>query len=260
MILSKAQFYSILFFSLLLLLLLFAFRTKPKDLIQREKTRSLNLQSTNVNILIQEARSGMSETSISRVQILDAQMEQSEGDAKIEILKDLSSIWYDENQLGISGHYAEEVAILDNSAEAWAIAGTTYALCTKRTEKPKEQSFCLTKSLEMLENAISLNPEEVSYQINKAVILAENPPKDNPMSGVQQLLALNKKYPKNVSVINNIAKFAIQTNQLDRAEQRLLGALELEPDNITTICLLANLYEAKGQESQALTFRARCNN
>jgi len=72
------------------------------------------------------------------------------------------------------------------------------------------------------------------------------------------LLSLNKKFPKNVPVINNIAKFAIQTNQIDKAEQRLLGALTIEPDNKMTNCLLAQLYKAKGDENGAMKFQELC--
>ena len=72
------------------------------------------------------------------------------------------------------------------------------------------------------------------------------------------LLDLNKKFPENVPVINNIAKFALQTGQLDKAEQRLLKANNLLPNNKTTICLLAELYSSKGDISNAELFRDKC--
>jgi len=255
--LHKSQLFALLGF-LLLSILLLSLRTKPRDLIDREKTRSLNLQSTDINILRQEAAGRLSDNAKARIQILEAQLADAEDEEKTEIYKDLSSIWYDAEEIGISGHYAEEVAHGLQSASAWGIAGTTYALCIKRTEKEKERSLCLSKALESLENAISLDPDNLSYQINRAVLLAENPPQDNPMRGVLLLLEMNKKFPENVPVINNIAKFALQTNQLDKAEQRLLGALEIDPNNIKTNCLLAQLYEAKGDKRKASNYLMKC--
>ena len=255
---SKA--YTIAAFALLLLMLL-SFRTKPLDLLDREKNRSLNLQSTDVGILRQEAFADISDNDRTRIQILEAQLSEMEsGSEKIELLKELSSTWYSIGELGIAGGYAEEVAVLEESAEAWGIAGTTFGLCVRQTDKDKERSFCLNKALESLENAISLDPDELAHQINRAVLLAENPPSDQPMRGVQLLLEMNKKFPKNVSVINNIAKFALQTNQLERAEQRLLGALSLEPDNISTNCLLAQLYNRIGDEVKASAYEEVCRN
>ena len=259
MTLSRNQIVTIGFF-LLVLAVLASFRTKPKELLERERNRSMNLLSTNVNILIQEAAPLLSSNSKTKIQLLEAELAEEgiSAEDKAELNRRLSSTWYEAGQIGIAGHFAEEVAKITEDASSWGISGTTYGLCIKRTEKEKEREYCLTKSLEALENAISLDPENLDFQINRAVILAENPPKDNPMRGVLLLLDMNKKFPKNVPVINNIAKFALQTNQLERAEQRLLGALSIEPDNVMTNCLLAQLYSIKGDESRSLTYEQKC--
>lgn len=257
MTMTKSQIYTLLGFGVLLLLLM-AMRTKPQELLEKEKNRSLNLQSTDVNILKQEAAATLSDNNKARIQILESEAAKADENTVDEIYKDLSSVWYDAGEIGIAGHYAEEVAIKNQDATSWGIAGTTYALCVKRSKKDKEKSLCLAKAIEALENAISLDPTDLSYQINRAVILAENPPANNPMQGVKLLLDLNKNFPKNVPVINNIAKFAIQTNQLDKAEQRLLGALELDPANIMSHCLLAQLYSAKGENDKASIYQAKC--
>lgn len=257
MAMTKSQIYTLLGFGVLILLLM-AMRTKPQELLDKEKNRSLNLQSTDVNILKQEAAATLSDNNKARIQILESQLGEADDETIDEIYKDLSSVWYDAGEIGIAGHYAEEVASKKEDAVSWGIAGTTYALCVKRSKKDKEKTLCLSKAIEALENAISLDPEDLSYQINRAVILAENPPPSNPMQGVKLLLDLNKNFPKNVPVINNIAKFAIQTNQLDKAEQRLLGAIELDPTNVMSHCLLAQLYNAKGENDKASIYQAKC--
>ncbi len=255
--LNKSQLYTVVGFIFFLILVL-GMRTKPTELLDREKNRSLNLQSTDVNILKQEALSTLSDNDKSRIQILETQLASTEDKDRIELFKNLSAAWYSAEEIGIAGYYAEQVALNLNSAESWGIAGTTYALCVKRSSKEKERSLCLDKSLESLESAISLDPENLDYQINRAVLLAEHPPAQNPMQGIQLLLGMNKNFPKNVSVINNIAKFALQTRQYEKAEQRLLGALELEPDNITTNCLLAQLYLDKGDNNKSSVYQQKC--
>ena len=248
-----------LFFLSLLGLLMFGFRTKPKTVLANEVERSLNLQSTDVSILKSEAIDELSSSSRTQIQILEAQIASAtEDSSKISLLKDIASVWYNEGQIGIAGSYAEEVANISKTASAWAIAGTTYGIGIKNAKSDKERKYCIAKSLNALENAISLNPTEVSYQLNRGIILAENPPAQNPMKGVLMLLDLNKKYPKNVPVINNIAKFALQTGQLDKAEQRLLTADSLKPNDKTTNCLFAQLYDAKGDKSKADEYRAKC--
>jgi len=247
--------------SIVLLALLLSLRTKPRDLISLEKERSMNRQSTDPAILKRDAIKDISSNALSRVQILEAQLsEATDTSVRIGLLKDLSSTWYGEGQYAIAGSNAEQIATLMQSGQAWGIAGTTYAAGIKKSKQEKERKYCLSKALECLENAASQSPEEISYQLNRGIILAENPPQNNPMKGVLLLLDLNKNNPKNVPVINNIAKFALQTGQLDKVEQRLSLAIELEPNNRMSNCLMAQLYDAKGQKDKADQFRAKCDN
>ncbi len=256
--LGKPQ-YIVLATGVALLLVLLSFRTKPTDLISREKERSLNLQSTDPSILRQEALGQLASASLSRVQVLEAQISAANDTAdRVSLLQELSSLWFREKEFGLAGTYAQEIAQYVQTDEAWGIAGTTFGVGIKNSLKEKEKSYCLSKALESLENATSLAPNKVSHRLNRGIILVESPPKDNPMKGVLILLDLNKKYPKNVSVINNIAKFALQTGQVDRAEQRLLTAIDLSPNNKTTHCLLAQLYEAKGDEVKFGMYREKC--
>lgn len=260
MTISKNQLIAI-GIALLTLILLLSLRTKPKDLLSLEKERSLNLQATDPVILRNEAVDMISGATVTRVQILEAQIAEASDDTKrTELLKELSSVWYNEGQFGLAGSYAEEVAKIEDTDRAWAIAGTSFAQGIKKGNSDKEKQFCLSKALQCLEKAASLAPDIVSHQLNRGILLAENPPQDNPMKGVLLLLDLNKKYPENVPVINNIAKFALQTGQLDRAEERLLTALDLEPDNVSTSCLLAQLYSAKGDKDKSAEFAAKCQN
>ncbi len=258
--LSSTQYISIGGFGLLFLVLLLGFSTKPKSVLTKEHQRKLNLQSTNVETLKSEAIQELSSMARTRIQLLEAEIRDSQTDStRIERYKQLAKIWYDEGRVAIAGSYAEEIAMLVDDAEAWGIAGTTYAIGINTSTKEKERQFCLEKALAALENASSIAPDVVSYQLNRAIILTEHPPEDNPMRGVLMLLDLNKKHPKNVAIINNIAKFALQTGQLDKAEQRLLKANDLSPNNNTTICLFAKLYKAKGDISKAEFYEAKCD-
>ena len=108
------------------------------------------------------------------------------------------------------------------------------------------------------ENAISINPDNIAHKVNLALCYAERPPVDNPMKGVLMLVELNKSAPKNVLVLNTLARLAIRTGQYDRAIERLSTAIEEEPNNEKSICLLAQAYEAKGDTENASVFKQRC--
>ena len=100
MSISRPQLLAFAGFGLLLILLL-SLRTKPNDLLDREKNRALNLQSTDVGILKQEAADGLSDDNKARIQILESRLAQSTDTARVEILKELSSVWYATGEIGI---------------------------------------------------------------------------------------------------------------------------------------------------------------
>lgn len=256
---NKTQVLTIAGFVLLFLILLFGFNTKPQKLINEERERSLNLQITDISIIRDEAMKTLSGDERSVIQILQSNVEGTESDSlKIEKLKELSSTWYELGNFALAGHYAEKIAEKTTKGESWGITGTTYAIGITQSIQEKEKIYCREKALESLESAISLEPDNVDYQLNRAVVLAEHPSSDNPMKGILILIDLNKKFPKNVPVINNLARFALQTNQLDKALERLNSALELDNDNIMTNCLMGQVYSKLGQMDKAEEYRLKC--
>ncbi len=258
---TNYQKISIFGFVCLLLMLQFGFSTKPKKLIEEEKTRALNLKITDVSILRSEAMERLSGDQRANIQILQSKLDAEQDTIeRVEILKQLSGAWYQNDNYALSGHYAEQIALLNGEDQAWGIAGTTYGMGIKSSDEEKQRIFCKERALQSLENAISLNPNNIDYQINRGVIYADYPDPQNPMKGIQILLKLNKNFPKNVPVMNNLAKFALQTNQLDKAEQRLSTALELEPLNRLSNCLMVQLYEKMGRKDGTERYSQLCEN
>lgn len=258
---TKTQKITIFGFIVILLGLQFGFSTKPKKLIAEEKTRALNLKITDIGILRSEAMLLLSGDQRSTIQILQSKLDQEiDSSGRVSILKELSGTWYKNQNYCLAGHYAEQIALLNQSSEAWGIAGTTYAVGVKSSTEEKQRIFCKEKALQSLENAMSLDPNNIDYEINRGVVYADRPDADNPMKGIQILLKLNKNFPKNVPVMNNLAKFALQTNQLDKAEQRLTTALELEPNNRLSNCLMVQVYGRTGRTDGIERFRDLCEN
>ena len=110
-----------------------------------------------------------------------------------------------------------------------------------------------------LEKAISYDPGNTSHEINLALNFVENPPASNPMKGIQMLLQLNQKYPENVEVLLQLGKLGLQTNQFEKATERFLKVLEIDPDNNEANCILAQLYKEQGNETQSKLYLNKCN-
>jgi tetratricopeptide (TPR) repeat protein len=247
---------------ILFCILYFGFDTIPPKQKDLEKSRALNFETTSVDNLILEARTKLTKEQQSIVHAYDLDLQKNEKDTtkRLVILQSLSKTWYDMGFLAIAGYYAEEIAKIQKTEEAWSIAGTTFALGVKNAEEKKMKDFCSKHAIKAFEKAISINPEKVESRINLAICYIDNPSENDPMQGIMMLRDLNSKYPQNVAVLNQLGGLALQTNQVDKALERLEMAIQLEPENMNTICLLAAAYQLVGKEEKSKEYKKKCIN
>lgn len=256
---TKLQWTVILSAVALFFLLYFGCERTPPDITALEGTRSLSTESTTPQALIDVAKAELSAEQVSTVRGLEQKAESVvEDTAKVEAYKALSSEWYKLGHPAIAGHYAQEIATIRSTEESWSIAGTTYSICIQRSEEEKVRAFCSGRAVRAFENAISLDPNNIAHRVNLALTYTSNPPPDNPMKGVLMLRELNQDAPDNVLVLNALGRLSIKTGQYERAVERLKAALQAEPDNANTICLLAQAYEGQGNSSKAQKYAEQC--
>lgn len=243
----------------LFFILYFGCDTKPAAQKALEKSRALQVESTDLTELLLTAKSSLDASQAAAVATLEEQLEKASSDtAKLEILKQLSGTWYQLGQPAIAGTYAQRVAEALNDEESWSITGTTFAICLQMAQNESIKNYCLGRAVQAFENAISINPDNVAHRVNLALTYADTPPQDEPMKGILMLRELNQQQPNNVLVLNSLARLAIKTGQFDRAKERLEQAITVEPQNVNTICMLAQVYEQLGESEQAKTFADRC--
>jgi len=242
-------------------ILYFGFDTKPSSFKEVERTRALSSSSLDVDQLIFSAVDSLSDTSKFEIASLDEEQSSAGNEKeKIDVLKKISGFWFKQNRQDIAGHYAAEIAELESTADSWNIAGSTYTLGLQSLPEGSSWDFCYENAIAAFENAISLDPEYIDSRINLALCYVEKAPENNPMKGIQMLLSLNKEYPKNVSVMTNLGKLAVRTNQLDKARIRFETVLEIEKNNRIATCYLSEIYKGLGDIAKAARFDALCQN
>lgn len=231
---------------------------KPEKMRIVEKSRMENLESTGIQIISREAKKKLSKEDAAYIEMLEVQANSSPKDSLNNFREDLSSAWFKLGHPAMAGYYAEEIAKEKDTEEAWSIAGTSYLYGVKNYKEQKLKDFCSKRAVAALESAISINPDNIDHKINLALGYTDNPPSNNPMMGILQLLDLNKKFPENVKVLNQLGRLGLETNQIAKAIARLEKALSLSPDNEFTICLLAKAYRSANEIEKADQFEKRC--
>jgi len=259
---QKQQYIAVSSALVLFLLLYFGFDTIPPKQKSLEKSRALNIETTSVTNLIKEASVKLDKSQSSIIEAINLDLQKSATDTikRVNVLKSLSGTWYDFGYPAIAGSYAEEIATIFKDEASWSMAGTTYAICVKNSQDEKVKSFCSKRAVKAFESAISLAPEKIEPRINLAICYVDNPSQDNPMQGILMLRELNTKYPQSVPVLNQLGKLALQTNQIEKALERLEAAIALEPENKNTICLLATAYKNAGDQAKSNEYQKKCVN
>ena len=200
---QRTQFLALFLACLAVFILYVGFRTKPSSFEQVEQSRAASATTTDVNTLIAQARQEISGPPANQIIALEQDLDPEA--PKSETLKALSSAWYQLGFAPIAGHYAAEVAELEGTPEAWSMAGNTYSLALQQNEDEKIRAYCLENAVSAYEKAISLDPEEVEYRLNLALLYTEMPPQDNPMKGILMMVDLNKQNPNQPAVLFHLA-------------------------------------------------------
>ncbi len=257
---TKGQWGLIIGSVVLLGILYFGCETKTDDQKVFSENRATSVQRTSAAVLIRDAKESLKSSQLGEILLLEEQLEGIIADSlKVDQYKQLSKKWYDFGYPSVSGHYAEQIALQDNTEEAWSITGTTFVLCLQQSQEEKVREFCIEKAISAFEKAISINPENVGNKVNLALTYVENPPSDNPMRGILMLRNLNEENPQNTQVLNQLARLAIRTGQFERAIERLNQVLEIEADNKNAVCLLAQAHQNAGNTEQAALYQERCS-
>jgi tetratricopeptide (TPR) repeat protein len=233
--------------------------TKPKKIKALEKTRALNAETTSIQNLLAAAKEKITVAQSAGVLALEQDLAGKSDSAKVETWKLLSGKWYELGHPEISGYYAQRVAEIDGQEKSWSIAGTTFTICIQNAKEEKIKTYCTEKAVAAYENAISISPENSTNKVNLALAYAENPPKENPMQGIQLLLSLNKENPEDVLVLTTLARLGLKTGQFEKAKQRLEKAISIDSENINANCLLAQTYDQLGDQQNAAVFLNKCN-
>lgn len=244
----------------LVMVLYFGLDIRPPEAAQKDKERSLQAVQTSADVLIMEKTPGLDPGSRTDIRALNAKLEEAtSAEDSSEVYKQLSGKWYAANEWAVAGHYAEQVAEIEKTAESWSIAGTTFASALNQEELPeKEREFIVSHARQAFENAISLEPSNVNHRLNLAVTFVEAPPEDNPMKGIQMLLKLSEEHPDNAAVLFQLGRFGIQTGQYEKAIERLEKVVSLEPNRTKAYCLLSKAYLETGETQKAGEAQEKC--
>ncbi len=260
MFLNKTQWLLIGAAILLLLGLYFLPNRLPKTK-KGQETATQDSIALNGEAVLLQARKSLDSNQLQLLNGIETRKAQAANiKTEIEIYKELSKTWNGWENFAAGGFYAQKVAELQPTGEAWAIAGTTYGIAFRKDNDVKVKKFAALTAIECFQQAAKIEPDTVRHRINEAVMyidLSEVDMSVPPMAGAQKLLALDKDFPQNIEINFALARLSMtRSGDFNKAAKRLEQILTFanlnKIDKLETHYLLTQCYQQLKQKDKAL--------
>ena len=198
-------------------------------------------------ILLAEARAKLDSAQLAWLADLDKEKAQAEDLLQeAEVLKLISRTWYEYKDYMLSAYYAKKVAELLQTAEAWAIAGTTYDIAYRQSNKTVNKKLAVNEAIAALQQAKELEPDTVQHAINEALMYVELSTIDAsvmPMKGIMMLRQLDEKYENNVAVNMTLGRMsATRTKDMAKAKPRFEKVILIAEKEYVPLHIVAEAY------------------
>jgi len=181
------------------------------------------------------------------------------GDVKeqqIKVYNQLANFWRDSvHFFEPYAYYTGAAAKLENSEKSLTFAARQFLNELKGTNQPAVKQWMADESKDLFERALAINPANDSSKIGLGSCYIFGSTAGDPqevMMGIQKILEVARKDSTNMYAQLMLGIGGVVSGQLDKAVERLKKVVEKEPANLEAIFMLAEAYERKGDNTDAV--------
>jgi len=252
--LKKPQVFVVIIALVLLGLLYFVAPRSNNELKPASSNSAENQTVTNKSIIDDAKTSLSAEFKISLLSI-ENQLSRSKNTAdSLMYTRKLARFWADSaNRLTPYLYYTYSAALLENSEKSLTFAAQQLIdnLITPDAP-PALLPWMAGNAKVLLEKALEINPNNDSAIINLGACYLFGNISDNPMQGILKVKQVVDKNPQNAYGQFILALGGKKSGQYDKAIERLLIVVSLQPFNLEAMVHLAECYELANQKEDAI--------
>ncbi len=251
---KKPQVFVVIIALVLLGLLYFVAPRSNNELKPASSNSAENQTVTNKSIIDDAKTSLSAEFKISLLSI-ENQLSRSKNTAdSLMYTRKLARFWADSaNRLTPYLYYSYSAALLENSEKSLTFAAQQLIdnLITPDAP-PALLPWMAGNAKVLLEKALEINPNNDSAIINLGACYLFGNISDNPMQGILKVKQVVDKNPQNAYGQFILALGGKKSGQYDKAIERLLIVVSLQPSNLEAMVHLAECYELANQKEDAI--------
>lgn len=184
------------------------------------------------------------ENSISRGNVKDQQ---------IHVYHQLARFWSDSAQIFEPyAWYEAEAARLDNSGKTLTFAARLFLENLQNDNVVERRKWKALQAKDLFERSLKINPDDDSAKVGLGACYLFGNISATPMEGISKIREVVEKDSTNVYAQMMLVRGSLISGQYDKAIMRLQTVNRLDPENIEAIILLADIFERKGDKSNAV--------
>lgn len=223
---------------------------KPKPMAEAAADNKAAIKTINWNQYMDSSLAGLSKPSVKIASALYERIKKSSHPQELKSAADsLVQIFSAEKISPAMAYVRELLALKTNEAADWQMAGKEYYRSAQMVSEEWKGSL-YQKAILSFEESLKSNPDNPELLTALGVCFVEG--SNNPMQGIGYLRKAIEADSGYAEAHFQLGLFAIQSGQMDKAEQRMKKVLEIKPSFISAHLYLGQIYQQMGQKSKAL--------
>lgn len=220
-------------FFIVLLLLLPRVEKPETEIVESEEV----LSSVDETADLSEAEIVIYEAILNKISSIDNPIE------KIDWYDSLSGFWESHGDIYQAAEALSEIANIIEDKPSYFIAGDKYFEAFKDGSDENKKS-AIDKATNSYQKVLELNPDDLEAMTSLGVCYVEGTQITGgaPMKGIGMLKKVLEIDPDNINALINLGYFATKSGQYDKAEQRFIRVLEIDPTYADAYIYLSDIY------------------
>ncbi|MBA2330809.1 MAG: tetratricopeptide repeat protein [Flavisolibacter sp.] len=211
-----------------------------------------------IDTILHHAKERLTDDQLTRIHFLESSI--SRGDVlsqKLHIYHQLARFWRDTAKIFEPfGWYTAEASRLENSEKSLTFAARLFLQNLRYEENADLRQWKATQSKDLYERSLKVNPGNDSVQVELGEVYVYGG-LAMPMEGITMIRTVADKNPNNLYAQISLGNASLASGQLDKAIERFSKVVQLKPDHLEAVLLLADTYERKGDKAEAIKWYSR---
>lgn len=240
--------------ALVLALFFFGNTIPPAKPAAPVESATANTSNAGLDQILQEAKKGLTTLQLGYlVQLENSVVRGDVKDQQITIYKQLSSFWDDSLRHHILGaFYLGEAAKLENSEKNLNFAARLMLGHLLAQANPAMGNWLATDIKALYEQSLKINPANDSARIGIGACYLFGNISSSPMEGINMIRKVAEEKPENAYAQLMLGLGSVRSGQYDKAVERFMAVLKLQPASLEAAFNLAEVYERKGDNKNAV--------